>query len=142
MLTLVKLTLVSSLLLSSQLFAADRVTISKKSAKKEALSLIKKVSGKSKFAFTADHNLVISITGKKKPNHGKLRGDKKALSAGYIELKWDGDKISSVYLDNRSGHVCPTYESLASVFSFLVEKLGVQSQVQLTYNPNLKKCNK
>ena len=134
---------VLSALITNLLSASNKqLTISTKDTLKQAMEKLKTVKGKSKFVFNTNKDLVISLTGKKKPNHKNLLAKSQPLSAGYIEVQLESAKIVKLYLDNRSGNVCPSYESLNHVFIFLADKIKIDGVVNLRNNPNLDKCKK
>ncbi len=131
-----------TLIINTSLSASNKqLIISAKDTLKQAMEKLKTVKGKSKFVFNTNKDLVISLTGKKRPNHKSLLGKGKPLSAGYIEVQLESSKVVKLYLDNRSGRICPTYESLNHVFVFLADKIKIDGVVNLKNNPNLDKCN-
>ncbi len=96
-------------------------------------------NGENKFALTED-GLIVSSSGEKKPNHADLAGEKTALTGGYIRFDFSNGVITSLVIDNYSGHLCPSFESLTQVISFFATSGLDKSKIILQNRPNLKKC--
>ncbi|MBL6990460.1 MAG: hypothetical protein ISR65_11805 [Bacteriovoracaceae bacterium] len=119
----------------------DRIIITAKDSPTQTIAKLKQLTKKSKFVFTSDLELIISLTATKRPNHMSLQGSKKATTAGYIFSRVDEKNIVELSIDNRSGHICPSYQSLNFVFEFLANKVKIGAVVTMTNSPNTQKCD-
>ena len=124
------------------LFPDNRLTLTAELNTDEFVEKIKMLpKGKNKFALTKNA-LIISASGKKRPHHAELAGDKRALSGGYISFNFSSKTLVEIVIDNHSGRLCPSYKSLVRVVNFLSTFNLINSKTTLQNKPNLKKCSK
>ncbi|MBT3982094.1 MAG: hypothetical protein HOE90_12115 [Bacteriovoracaceae bacterium] len=129
--------------LSFQILADDRVSIAQGEELEvvlQKLSLLPQGQA-SKFAVTSNKELVISTTGEKKTKHDDLAGGDDALTGGYISVVIEENEFKKITLDNFSGRLCPTYESLQNAFEILSSYLGRETEIVLKNHPNIEKCD-
>ncbi len=121
----------------------DRMTLTSKQQRDDVVTLLRTLPRQytntgHKFVYTKNKHLIVSTTGKKKPNHKELGHANEVVTAGYINVTFDkGSEIKEIYVDNRSAAYNPPYESLKKAKDFILKILGPVN-VTLKNNPNPK----
>jgi len=120
----------------------DRVVLT---AETDTLEFIEKISQlpkeRLKFAVSG-HTIAISATAKKKPRHDDLAIFGEVLTAGYIQFEFGPQGVLDVVrIDNFSGRLCPSYESLRAALPFFSEIVKEGGEIILLNHPNTKKCS-